>query len=104
MSSSTKDKNRFDRKFNVAPHMGYMSVVIQQTTFFLTKSPACEAGDMCNHHNVSMNLYLIWVGVVAGNGDLKPPQVCGRWLCVSYDKQPGSASSAHFLPSPSLIR
>lgn len=57
---------------------------------------------MCNHHSVSRNLYLICVGVVAGIGDLKLPQVCGRWLCVSYDKQPGSASSADFLFS--LIR
>lgn len=105
MSSSTKDKNGFNRKFNVAPHMGYMSTVIQQATsffIFFEQSPPCDAEDMCNHHNVSRNLCLIWVGVVAGIGDLKPPQVCGRWLCVSYDKQPGSASSADFLFS--LIR
>lgn len=102
MSSSTKDKNGFNRKFNVAPHMGYMSAVIQQATYFFEQSPTCDAEDMCNHHSVSRNLYLICVGVMAGIGDLKLPQVCGRWLCVSYDKQPGSASSADFLFS--LIR
>lgn len=102
MSSSTKDKNGFNRKFNVAPHMGYMSAVIQQATYFFEQSPTYDAEDMCNHHSVSRNLYLICVGVVAGIGDLKLPQVCGRWLCVSYDKQPGSASSADFLFS--LIR
>lgn len=38
MSSSTKDKNGFNRKFNVAPHMGYMSAVIQQATYFFLNS------------------------------------------------------------------
>ena len=92
MSSRTKDRNGFHRKFNVAPHMGYMSVLIRSRSLFFAQKqrepPSWEAGDMCSHQKVCIDLCLIWGWVVAGRGDLKPPQVCGRWLGVSYDRQP----------------
>lgn len=60
MSSRTKDKKRFIRKFDVAPHMGYMSAVIQEATDFFFFFMSSVLFDMCKHPNVSGGMYVTY--------------------------------------------
>lgn len=102
VSSSTKDKKRFIRKFDVAPHMGYMTAVIQQDPFyFFLPSLSCMWG--WGHVQLSQHPWEHVSHLSQGGGrddGIDLPQVCGRWPCVSYDKQPVFASYADFFFFP----